>query len=102
MSRSIVANCHASILQLNVQTISIDFEDAVLRAVRALFGRHINHQGCFYHLTQASWRKIQQLGLVPLYNNDDDFRLFCGMMEGLAFLPSTATHEIWMCKRSWS
>jgi hypothetical protein len=35
--------------------------------------------------TQASWRKIQQLGLVPLYNNDDDFRLFCGMMEGLAF-----------------
>jgi hypothetical protein len=36
---------------------------------------------------QASWRKIQQLGFVPLYNNDDDFRLFCGMMEGLAFLP---------------
>jgi hypothetical protein len=31
--------------------------------------------------------KIQQLGLVPLYNNDDDFRLFCGMMDGLAFLP---------------
>jgi hypothetical protein len=24
---------------------------------------------------------------VPLYNNDDDFRLFCGMMDGLAFLP---------------
>jgi hypothetical protein len=58
--QSIVANCHASILQLNVQTISTDFEDAVLRAVRAVFGRHINHQGCFYHLTQASWRKIQQ------------------------------------------
>jgi hypothetical protein len=24
---------------------------------------------------------------VPLYNNGDDFRLFCGMMEGLAILP---------------
>jgi hypothetical protein len=36
---------------------------------------------------EASWRKIQQLGLVPLYNNDDNFRLFCGIMEGLAFLP---------------
>jgi hypothetical protein len=23
---------------------------------------------------------------VPLYNNDDDFRLFCGMMEDVAFL----------------
>ena len=63
------------------------FEDAVLRAVTVVFDRHINHQGCFYHLTQASWRKIQQLGLVPLYNNDDDFRVFCGMMDGLAFLP---------------
>ena len=31
--------------------------------------------------------KLQQLGLVPLYKNDDDFRLFCGMMDGLAFLP---------------
>ena len=63
------------------------FEDAVLRVATAVFGRHINHQGCFYHLTQASWRKIQQLGLVPFYKNDDDFRLFCGMMDGLAFLP---------------
>jgi hypothetical protein len=48
-----------------------DFEVAVLRAVTAVFGRHINHQGCFYHLTQASWRQIQQLGLVPLYKNED-------------------------------
>jgi hypothetical protein len=64
-----------------------DFDDAVLRAVTAVFGRHINHQGCFYHLTQASWRQIQQLGLVLLYKNDDDFRVFCGMMDGLAFLP---------------
>ena len=52
-----------------------------------LFGRHTNHQDCFYHLTQASWRQIQQLGVVPLYKNDDDFRVFCGMMDGLVFLP---------------
>jgi hypothetical protein len=25
--------------------------------------------------------------VVPLYKNNDDFRLFCGMMDGLAFLP---------------
>jgi hypothetical protein len=36
---------------------------------------------------RPSWRQIQQLGLVPLYKNDDDFRVFCGMMDGLAFLP---------------
>ena len=75
---------HNSMSRLSSQTY-----DAVLRAVTAVFGRHINHQGCFYHLTQASCRRIQQLGLVPLYNNDDDFRLFCGMMDGLTFLPVT-------------
>jgi hypothetical protein len=62
--------------------------DGLLDLVTDVFGRHINHQGCFYHMTQASWRKIQQLGLMPLYNKDDDFRLFCGMMDGLAFLPN--------------
>ena len=77
-------NCHAC-QQPTFQCP--DFEDAVLRAVTAVFGRHINHHGCVYHLTQASWRQIQQLGLVPLYKNDDDFRVFCGMMDGLAFLP---------------
>jgi hypothetical protein len=45
------------------------FKDAVIRAVTAVFGRHIHHQGCFFHLTQASWRQIQQLGLVPLYKS---------------------------------
>ncbi|CAC5412428.1 unnamed protein product [Mytilus coruscus] len=68
-------------------TVVTDFEDAVLRAVSAVFGRHINHQGCFYHLTQATWRKIQNLGLGPHYKISDDFRLFRGMMDGLAFLP---------------
>ena len=52
--QSSVDNCHASNLQLNVQTIITDFEDAVLRPVTAVFGRQINHKGCFYHLTQAS------------------------------------------------
>jgi hypothetical protein len=80
----LVDNYHASNLQFNIQT---DFEDAVFRAVTAVFGRPINHQDCFYHLTQASWRKVHQPGLVPLYKNDDDFRLFCGMMDGLAFSP---------------
>ena len=80
--QAIVDKCNNRNLQLNVQTIVTDFEDAVLRAVAAVFGRQINHQGCFYHLTQATWRKIQHLGLVPLYNTDDDFRLFCGMIDG--------------------
>jgi hypothetical protein len=48
---------------------------------------HKNSAMVFWSVVRSLWRKIQQLGLVPLYNNDDDFRLSCGMMEGFAFLP---------------
>jgi hypothetical protein len=50
-------------------------------------GIHLLRTLCPDDLPEAGTTKIQQLGLVPLYNNGDDFRLFCGMMEGLAFLP---------------
>ena len=43
-------------------------------------------RGCFYHLTQATWRKIQELGLVPQYRDDEEFKLFCGQLDSLAFL----------------
>ncbi|XP_071161026.1 uncharacterized protein [Mytilus edulis] len=42
--QSLVDKCQASHLQLNVQTVVTDFEDGVLRAVSAVFGRHINNQ----------------------------------------------------------
>ncbi len=42
---------------------------------------------CFYHLTQSIWRQIQHLGLKNLYESDEGFRLFCGQVDALAFLP---------------
>ena len=45
------------------------------------------NKGCFYHLTQSTWRKIQSLGLTQLYKDREDIRQFCGMIDGLAFLP---------------
>ena len=44
-------------------------------------------RGCFYHLTQSTWRKIQELGLTNLYRTNDEFRLFCGQLDALALLP---------------
>ena len=34
----------------NMQTVVTDFEDGVLRAVLAVFGRNVESKGCFYHL----------------------------------------------------
>lgn len=68
-------------------TVTLDFEQAVISAVQSTFGPHVNIHGCFYHLTQSTWRKIQSLGLVQRYREEDDVKLFCGMLDGLAFLP---------------
>ena len=32
----------------NMQTVVADFEDGVLRAVLAVFGRNVESKGCFY------------------------------------------------------
>ncbi|XP_064619545.1 uncharacterized protein LOC135482961 [Lineus longissimus] len=65
----------------------IDFELAAFNALNNVIGDDTEIKGCFYHLTQSTWRKIQELGLVNLYKEQDEFRHFCGMLEGLAFLP---------------
>ena len=35
--------------------VMTDFEQAVVSATKA---EHVEHRGCFYHLTQATWRKV--------------------------------------------
>ena len=54
----------------------------------------------YYYLTQATWRKIQSLGLATKYKNDDEFRHFVGMLDGIAFLPvadmTTTTGLSWL------
>ena len=40
-----------------------------------------------YHLTQSTWGCIQTLGLVNLYQDNEDFRLFCRQLDALTLLP---------------
>ena len=47
-----------------------------------------------YHLTQRTWCKIKQLGLVNHYNDDEDFRMFCGKLDGLSY-PPTRFQKVW-------
>ena len=51
-----------------------------------VFGE-INVNFCLFHFCQTTWRKLQQLGLIKLYNNNPEFSLFCRMVNALAFLP---------------
>lgn len=71
----------------NTQAMLMDFEKATMNAVTQVFG-NIRLHGCFFHLCQSTWRKVQSLGLVQAYETDADVKLFCGMLDGLAFLPT--------------
>ena len=84
----IVDKCNA-----DPSTIVVDFEKAVHQAIINMFGNEVNIHGCFYHLTQSTWRKIQNLGLSDSYKNDDNIRLFCGQLDALAFLPIDKVKE---------
>ena len=63
------------------------------QAVTAVFGHQVEVRGCFFHLTQNTWRKIQSLGLATLYKDDDEAEQFCGMIDALAFVPESNLHE---------
>ena len=43
--------------------------------------------GCFFHLLQSIWRKLQSLGLQSKYIEDEAFALYTKMIPALAFVP---------------
>ena len=68
-------------------TIIVDIELAVHNVVRTLFPAS-SLKGCLFHVGQALWRKLQELGLSAKYGKEDNgiskwFRLFIGT----AFVP---------------
>ena len=79
--------CLGRNLRPNPTTVVADFEIGIHNAVRSVLGQDIHIQGCFYHLTQSTWRRLQADGLQAAYREDDAVRTFIGMLDGLAFLP---------------
>ena len=74
-------------------SVIIDFERPVEKALRVVFGEQVQVQFCFYHLSQSIWRRIQHLGLKNLYELNNEFRLFCGQLDALVFLPPEDVKE---------
>jgi len=85
--KAVVDKCDEMDIIADPTTVICDFEKAAINSVTATLGQQMRVQGCFYHLTQNTWRKIQELGLSVSYRNNAEFKHFCGMLDGLAFLP---------------
>jgi len=52
-----------SIINKPLNQIVVDYEMAIHNAIKSVISPDISIQGCFYHLTQATWRRIQADGL---------------------------------------
>jgi hypothetical protein len=48
----------------------------------------VNNKGCFFHLSQSGWRKIQEYGLASQYGTDEYLNFMLRNLFALAFLPA--------------
>ncbi len=71
---------------LRPHTVLIDFEIAVKNALEAVFPGVIV-KGCFFHLSQNIWRKVQANGLQGRYQTEPAFVEEVGKIAALAFVP---------------
>jgi hypothetical protein len=65
--RVLVEKCEEQDLHLDPDRVVIDFEAAVINAIPTVLGNGVIVQGCFFHLCQSTFRKVQQLGMVQRY-----------------------------------
>jgi len=61
MFQIIMKECAKRNLYPDPKYLNLDFESAVIEAAKEVIGNHINIRGCFYHLYQSIFRKVQEL-----------------------------------------
>ena len=91
-------------LQLNVmpqvQAFCMDFEIAAHNAALTVFhNRSID--GCFSHLTQSTWRKIQELSLAGRYNMDPPFQLGMNTIRNNALINNELIDVLRLLDYTW-
>ena len=70
---------------LDPSRVMMDFEKAAINVFEDKFLAIIS--GCFFHLSQNVYRKIQSEGLSAIYQEDREFLIKLKMIPSLAFVP---------------
>ena len=78
----------------HVEKFSCDFERAVHNAIEAFFPNAVI-SCCYFHFSQAVFRKIRENGCTLVYNNVGDFRKLVSYIYGLPFVPPEEIVSIW-------
>ena len=75
------------------KSVTSDFEKAFFNSVKIVFPLAILF-GCFFHFKQSMFRKIQELGLAIIYNNDEHIRKLLKLPQVLAYVPIADVPEL--------
>lgn len=70
----------------NPKSINIDFESAVFRSNKKVFGKEVETYGCFFHLSQNYFKRVQKTCLVNFYT-DKNTRHAYKLLQAIAFVP---------------
>lgn len=70
-----------------LKSVVTDFEPAIANAFRRVFP-YISSLGCFFHYSQAIYRKVQTDGLSLAYKEDANFRRSVKLLIALGLVPS--------------
>jgi len=81
----LISICDGFGFDVSPKCIITDFEKAAINAAFKVFPE-CQQKGCFFHLGQNIWRKIQSSGLATKYGENEEFSLQLRCMWSLAFL----------------
>ena len=84
--------CNIQGINLQPQTVLIDFEVAEKNALEAVFPG-VSVEGCFFHFCKNIWRKVQANGLQNRYQEEPAFADQVSKIAALAFVPENDTQR---------
>lgn len=73
-------------LEINPSNVVSDFEASLHSALQNELPNS-RHHGCYFHYTQAVWRKVQTFGLAQMYSENAEIRKTIKKLISLALLP---------------
>ncbi|KAL4126003.1 hypothetical protein QTP88_010235 [Uroleucon formosanum] len=91
----IIAFSSSHIPNFNPNIITIDFEAATIQVIKDVFP-NIQISGCNYQFNQSLWRKVQNVGLVDEYRDNEEIRLNIRMCSALALITLQDIDEGWL------
>lgn len=92
MLHIIVDHCYSENFYPNPLNVYVDFESAIINAVKSIFDTYANLKVCYFHLALSVGRYIQKYynttnGLEKKFYKNNNLKLFCGVfMPHLFFI----------------